>query len=1152
MSTSTSEATMSDASPYPDSSVSEGEDASSDDTIQRQTEIVASVRLQASQATWNQMLPDGWHRTAPTGDFRSQLRREGLERPAQTRIFDCPRPPIANRRTFEKNYVPERGAPVRMSTWNLPTYEVLTEERERIAAEQQEVEATAAVERERIAAEREYLRLYYLENRLIGPKQPIVTFENLIQQRETVGRLSRSNYNVVERGAIERNRDAVAEELVLVGDHHLWTEQAARLGRAFVFNTLHFNTLQLAGVRRHRFTTIEDQIQPLETRLSRSALMLVGVTIRSLLWGSVRTYNEAHDAYHRAAAAAGEQYQTILLHRHAYPTASQYLRWTEQLNNAREAREAEFAPRVEDISQAFQARTYGGNEEIEPVPPALPVRDERLLTEIAIPVEEAENPATHFSFGARVVPSGSSVGATTVQPPPASDTPTAPADSVEENKGEIASQAKEVKMGEALAVEPDGKLKLLAGIAGEIFTSLQDSTAAQTVGADEDESIKPVLPEVKTVTLPQNSQQQPSADPSTVPGRTQQKKSTLIETLMSKPEFPERVRDFISVHINCFKDRSLVTKLCRLNFGMRLFPKQTEPMKKMAASSVGKAVSELLEFITPLLADDSRDPKDDSPADKILADILWNSYNGAPLVLENLISPSTKPASDVDTISPADAPTQKTTGPTDATVNPSKDVSTLFDELREMNTEAEVQAMQDALVDKEFDAIIKELFRDHGGFCHIPDLVYEHCKNSCEMIMCTSSMRKPTAKMEANAKKKVGKLLCKAIEIILRSIQDPEDCLEEASDIALAGILLAHILVRPPEEDPYLGARPRDNRRLSGDTTESEDLKDSFPSETGKAQPSESTISSPPLKNRLRSSVSEETGVGGQNKSNTSPSCSQAVPAVLKMPTNPAAIKAPRKKRITAVVRKSIMKETKANTPDDAARAKRIAERTKRIAAAESQAKRNETAAANLRRSTEANATAKAKAKRKFTTGPERTSLPTRSTQEAKITGKVGSKIPAAKTTSGPKRKKLAGINRSSTAQIGSRVQFTLPTQQLGLPGRTSGSKSKTETSILPPKKKARLSDKTKKSLVPTALDNLELFKPSRIVKKEYWEHISLIAPCKDLPNGQSKWAAADARFFYCFLCRDKYNFSPGNSNQIARHLETPEHVSKVNSDTSE
>ena len=84
-----------------------------------------------------------------------------------------------------------------------------------------------------------------------------------------------------------------------------------------------------------------------------------------------------------------------------------------------------------------------------------------------------------------------------------------------------------------------------------------------------------------------------------------------------------------------------------------------------------------------------------------------------------------------------------------------------------------------------------------------------------------------------------------------------------------------------------------------------------------------------------------------------------------------------------------------------------------------------------------------------------------------------------------------------------------------------------------------------------TNLKGFPLFKPSRIVKSEYWEHCWLVAPRKDVGTKKSEWNTSDAQSFYCMLCKFEGTFSPGNSNQVSRHVASDIHKQAVTSFTN-
>jgi hypothetical protein len=72
------------------------------------------------------------------------------------------------------------------------------------------------------------------------------------------------------------------------------------------------------------------------------------------------------------------------------------------------------------------------------------------------------------------------------------------------------------------------------------------------------------------------------------------------------------------------------------------------------------------------------------------------------------------------------------------------------------------------------------------------------------------------------------------------------------------------------------------------------------------------------------------------------------------------------------------------------------------------------------------------------------------------------------------------------------------------------------------------------------------LFKPNKIQKQEYWEHISLVAPKKRLPKKQTEWTPNDTKRFYCSVCDREFAYTPHSSSQIKRHLEKDYHISRL------
>jgi hypothetical protein len=72
------------------------------------------------------------------------------------------------------------------------------------------------------------------------------------------------------------------------------------------------------------------------------------------------------------------------------------------------------------------------------------------------------------------------------------------------------------------------------------------------------------------------------------------------------------------------------------------------------------------------------------------------------------------------------------------------------------------------------------------------------------------------------------------------------------------------------------------------------------------------------------------------------------------------------------------------------------------------------------------------------------------------------------------------------------------------------------------------------------------LFKPKKIQKQEYWEHISLVAPKKHLPRNKREWTVTDTKRFHCSVCNREFPYTAHSSVQIKRHLEKDFHVARL------
>jgi hypothetical protein len=72
------------------------------------------------------------------------------------------------------------------------------------------------------------------------------------------------------------------------------------------------------------------------------------------------------------------------------------------------------------------------------------------------------------------------------------------------------------------------------------------------------------------------------------------------------------------------------------------------------------------------------------------------------------------------------------------------------------------------------------------------------------------------------------------------------------------------------------------------------------------------------------------------------------------------------------------------------------------------------------------------------------------------------------------------------------------------------------------------------------------LFKPKKIQKQQYWEHVSLVAPKKRLPKKQTEWTPNDTKRFYCSVCDREFAYTSHSSSQIKRHLEKDYHIARL------
>ena len=300
-------------------------DDDDDEGLRRRDAIMKEIRSTVSKVEWVNEMPNGWNSSAPQ-DERECLRAEGLESPATTNRLSVIQP--GGQKKFQKNFVPKpTGKAVACSVFKLPNYEAILQGREerqrKLKAEiamlarqelqrrtsEKHAELLDALDRMRkkkakavrelhqhlqqvvLDKHRLYWKKYYAIHRLIGPRLPVVTFNNSITN--VFGKINEypDDYWITKE-EVQYNHDANFDEVKFVtGARYMTALEAARIGRAYLYNK--FYNLS----PNNRFASLEPPVQNPGDILGTADLKIFGrCTYEVHLYSSVNAWSASNHA----------------------------------------------------------------------------------------------------------------------------------------------------------------------------------------------------------------------------------------------------------------------------------------------------------------------------------------------------------------------------------------------------------------------------------------------------------------------------------------------------------------------------------------------------------------------------------------------------------------------------------------------------------------------------------------------------------------------------------------------------------------------------------------------------------------------------------------------------------------------------------------